>query len=106
MRKYLIEKLKTLRQLFVRRSYYFVFYKCKQYGWKSKEMGGISIGCIESECQIITDKHPIQFQLDCNEKYGKEHETSGGYKAREEYKVVSWIKISKTEYDKYNGWVG
>lgn len=105
MIEYLIEKLKALRQLFVRRSYYFVFYKCKQYGWKPKEMGGTSTGCIESECQIITDKHPIQFQLDCNEKYGKEHETRG-YTSREEYKVVSWIKISKTEYDKYNGWVG
>lgn len=95
-----------ITEILHRRSYYFVFYKCKQYGWKPKDMGGTSTGCIENEYQAIIDKHPIQFQLDCNEKYGKEHETAGGYIVREEYKVVSWIKINKSEYDKYNGCVG
>lgn len=83
--------------------YYFVFYKCKQYGWKPKEMGGTSTGVIESESQAIINKHPIRFQLDCNEKYGNEHETSGGYTAREEYTIINWVELSKAEYDKFHG---
>jgi len=55
------------------------------------------------ECQTITNKHPLQFQIDCNNKYGKEHPTSGGYTAREEYTVVHWIELTKEEYDEYHG---
>lgn len=89
-----------------KKAYYFVYYKCKRCEWKPKKMGGTSNGSSESECQAIIDIHPIQFQLDCNEKYGKEHDTHGGYTAREEYRVVSWVELSKVEYDRYDGMVG
>lgn len=85
------------------KKYYFIIFKCKRFGWNPQ---GISTGMIETECQDIINKHPIQFQLDSNEKYGKEHETGGGHKGREEYLVTNWIEISKEEYNKYKGRVG
>ena len=80
--------------------YYYVFYKCKCFGWKPS---GQSTGVSEIECQTIINIHPLQFQINCNEKYGKEHETSGGHTAREEYTVVNWIELTKDEYDEYHG---
>ena len=40
-------------------NYYFIYYKCKSYGWKPKEQGGQSTGCNETECQEVTN---IQLQ--------------------------------------------
>jgi hypothetical protein len=90
----------------IKKNYYFVYYKCKQYGWKPKDMGGQSTGCNLHECQGVIDVHPIEFQLDCNKKYGDIHETHAGYTGREEYKVISWNKLTKAEYNKYKGHVG
>jgi len=86
--------------------YYFVFYKCKRYTWRPKETGGGLAGFDEFECQALINKHPLQFQIDCNEMYGKEHETTGGYTAKEEYTVVNWILISRNEYLKYKYSIG
>ncbi len=86
--------------------YYFVFYECKIYGWKPIDMGGASTGSHTLTTQAIIDIHPIQFQLDCNEKHGKINETHSGYRGKEEYKVVSWNELSKEEYEKYKDQVG
>lgn len=85
------------------KKYYFVYYKCKRYGWRPN---GTSSGSHETECQTVVDIHPLQFQIDCNEKYGHERDIGGGYTAREEYTIVSWNELSEEEYFKYEGMVG
>ena len=99
-------KQPIVKTLSTRKSYYFVYYECKSYGWKPKDMGGTSTGCNIQHCQTMTDIHPLQFQLDCNKKYGSEHETSGGHTSREEYMVLNWIEVSKEEYKKFKGYIG
>ncbi len=85
-------------------NYYFVFYKCKRYGWKPD---GTSTGHHISELQeLLIDTHPLRFQLECNEKYGHQHDAGGGYTSKEEYLVVNWKRITKEEYDQFNGCVG
>lgn len=86
--------------------YYFIYYKCTRYGWLPKELGGASTGSYVVECQAITDIHPIQWQIDCNEEYDKERVRSDGHVVREEYMVVSWQELTKLEYEKYNGNIG
>lgn len=89
-----------------KKSYYYIYYKVEKWNWRPKDMGGTSTGSHVMECQDIIDIHPIEFQLDCNKKYNKEYETTGGYTTREEYMVIHWIKLTKAEYDKYVGHVG
>jgi hypothetical protein len=83
--------------------YYFVYYECEICGWNQS---GMSTGSNEVNSQCIIDIHPIQFQLDCNEKYGSEKELSNGHKKREEYKVISWQELTLEEYKEYKGKVG
>lgn len=86
--------------------YYFIYYNCKRYGWSQDRHGNwISSGCSDNNYQDITDKHPIQWQLDCNEKWGKEREEYGN-KHREEYMVISWQTLTLEEYKKFKGHVG
>jgi hypothetical protein len=89
--------------------YYFVFYECERTEWND----GYTMGSYIVKEQNIIDKHPIQFQLDCNEKYGfiQDHEgnipiDNKGYSHREDYKVINWVELTKEEYDEFKGKVG
>jgi hypothetical protein len=88
--------------------YYFVYYNCKRYGWKHQggvTGGWVSTGCSDSNNQDITDKHPLQWQIDCNKEYDKEIEEHG-YKKREYYEVISWQRLTLEEYKKFKGKIG
>ena len=82
-----------------------MFFRLNRHTFSPKELGGGFAGSEVIECQTVTDKHPLQFQIDCNEKYHK-NESPGGYTTKEEYTVVNWKEITKDEYEKYKGWIG
>lgn len=86
--------------------YYFIFYECTRCGWKPKELGGQSTGSTTTKCQKVTDEHPLDFQLKCNEKYGQQHDSGGGYTARESYLVTSWNELNYKEYLYYKDRIG
>jgi hypothetical protein len=88
--------------------YYFIFYKCQRWGWRKcgKDSNWISTGSHVTENQSLSDVHPLQFQLDCNEKYNKEIQDNDCYKHREEYTVVSWQELTKEEYEQFDGYIG
>lgn len=88
------------------KKHYFIVYECKRYGWKPERLGGTSTGSNISKNQHLTELHPLQWQIEQNEKYGKQHEVGGGYTAREEYLVLNWIEISEEEYFKFLGHIG
>jgi len=69
-------------------------------------MGNNSNGSHTTTCQDCIDIHPIQFQLDCNEKYEPEHQESSGYIKSECYKVLNWNELTKAEYKRFKGYVG
>jgi len=83
--------------------YYFVYYECETWNWNSI---GVSTGNHKQTEQVVTDKHPIQWQLDCNETYGVVADTGTGYKKREHYKVISWQKLTLEEYKKFKDKIG
>jgi len=76
--------------------YYFIIYKCRITTWRKEKNDSH-----EQLCQNVIDIHPIQFQLNCNEKYGNVEEN--GYKKKEEYLVLNWIPLTKEEYEEYKG---
>jgi hypothetical protein len=83
--------------------YYFVYYECETWEWMPH---GTSSGNHKQTEQCVTDIHPLQWQLDCNEEWGKTRETTGGYKKREHYKVMSWQKLTVEEYNEFKDKVG
>jgi hypothetical protein len=59
------------------------------------------------ETTKFIDIHPIQWQINCNEKWGEFHtESSGGGQRKEDYMVLHWQEVTKEEYDEYEGMVG
>ena len=67
--------------------YYFIYYECKRTSWNKRRgpFGGEewtvdSTGCYTKTYQTISDKHPLQWQLDCNEKYSMEFKIGKRYK--------------------------
>lgn len=106
MLRKLISPLKNAFYYMTGRRYYFVYFKCQRWGWMPKEKGGQSTGTNVFECQDVIDQHPIQFQIECNEKYGTQSEDEQGYSSREEYTIMNWNRLSRTEFEQYRGTVG
>jgi hypothetical protein len=82
--------------------YYFIYALHTKEDYK-KEYG--SFYFVESKTenmQIVTDKHPLQYQIDYNKK-AKENEISpsGDWKYIKEMKVISWQELTKEEFKKY-----
>jgi hypothetical protein len=76
--------------------YYFIIAEWTRIFWPNA--GGSSL--TKDIIQILIDKHPLQHQLDVNERCERIEET-GGY-AKESIKVLNWQEISKEEYDHFN----
>lgn len=74
--------------------YYFIYYSCYISG---KGIDDIYIPSITTMNQNIIDKHPIQWQLDCNEKYS----LKGGRCSSKKYTVINWQELSVEEYKKF-----
>ena len=81
------------------KKYYFIFGKTER---DTHRADGSSTRTVQ-EFQDIIDVHPIQYQIDCNKRWGHFIEQAGGYKVRECYTIMSWQKLTKAEYDKFNG---
>ena len=85
------------------KKYYFLVYSCHRINWP--HMGGVNSS--DTISQAVTKKHPIQWQLDCNGKYGHEQfEKVGGGKFKEDYKVTFYAELTEEEYHKFKGTVG
>jgi hypothetical protein len=64
--------------------FYFVLYVCKRIGKIEPNL---------KNCQVLLkDQHPLEWQLECNEKY-----------QREEYTVLHWQEISSDEFNRFDG---
>lgn len=83
--------------------YYFIVYECTRYGWNHL---GVSTGSSLIKSQTMAHFHPIEWQIQCNAKYGVEHQVEGGNKAREHYLVLNWIEVSRTEFINYKDKIG
>ena len=85
--------------------YYWALFEVKKYGWNEK---GISTGCSTMKHDDVLKIHPIQYEIDMNDKYGKEFtdEPPKGYKSREEWQLLNWKDITEEEFNKFDGWVG
>ena len=76
------------------KKYYFIVYECTTI---YNNVCGLNAQRIDIQNdQALTDIHPIQYQANCNEKYGKWDNNR-----KEHYMVLNWIEISKKEYDEY-----
>jgi len=81
--------------------YYFINYECNRFTSGHRPSNNYTL-----KCQYITDKHPIQWQHDCNEEYDKWRDDGVGGKEREEYRVISWEKLTLEEYKEFKDTVG
>lgn len=108
--KIIPEKISTLsyeEMLLIEKKYYFVTYNCKKTTWlrTSPSLGDWKFMDENTQtCQKLTDIHPIQFQLDCNEKYGQTEDIA--YRIRNEYFVLNWIPVTEEEYNEYKDKIG
>jgi len=85
------------------RKYYFISYQCRR---RSSDRFGRAEPTTQTMCQDVIDKHPLDWQQECNDKYSPQRENPGGYKVSEEYMVHSWNELTETEYNKFKGTVG
>lgn len=83
--------------------YYFIYYSCYRRSWRPD---GTCQSSTTTMNQYITDKHPIEWQLECNEKYSIVSKNEGQYTSSEEYTVVSWQVLTLDEYKRFKGKVG
>jgi hypothetical protein len=88
--------------------YYFIYYECKRFS-RRLDVKPLSFGSAynitENTYQGVIKKHPLQFQIDSNKKYGCEREENG-YGVKEEYKIISWNTLTEREYKKFNRHIG
>jgi hypothetical protein len=70
------------------KKYYFVVYLCEKHGCRTNFALPYR--------QALLGRHPLQWQLDCNESY----------KNMETYTVLSWQEISEEEFNTFNGYIG
>jgi len=88
--------------------YYFIYYECKRFS-RRLDVKPLSLGSsyniTEMMCQGVIKKHPLQFQIDCNKKYGREREENG-YGVKEECKIISWNELTEGEYKKFKDHIG
>lgn len=75
------------------------------WGRTAPDRGGFPTATNIQECQFITTKHPIQWQLDCNKRYNKIVHVDGS-ENYSDYMVISWQELSRAEYEKYKGEIG
>jgi len=83
--------------------YYFVCYEREIYTQKTPK--------ISMKCQIIIDKHPLQFQIDCNKERGdwsmrQRDDVMSGVMKRENYTIISWQPLTLEEYKQFDGHIG
>ena len=90
----------------VKKEYYYIYYNCDAKWWYPEEKGGGFSSECNKNCQALSDIHPLQWQLDCNEEYHKYIIDEQGYKHIEYYTVISWQRISKKVYNKFKGHIG
>ena len=86
--------------------YYFVYYECYRRDWVKSGEEWICCQPRTTTCQDVTNIHPLQWQLDCNEKYAPIIETSKNNKHSEDYKIMSWNELTEEEYNKFEGHIG
>jgi len=98
--------MKALQKLFTKRSYYFIYYNFIQRTWLPENKGGKFGSECNENYQILTDIHPLQWQHEANEEYSKYRIDEHGYKKYEKYTVISWQKVSKKMYNKWNNTIG
>ena len=80
-----MSELSYKKDLDMQEKYYFIVYHFTRWntdGWPSV-------------CQGMTQKHPIQWQIETNEKYDDGN-----------YLIVFWSEISKEIYEIYNEQIG
>lgn len=81
--------------------YYFVYYECEK-----TTSGHGPTSSVNMQCQAIIDKHPLQFQIDCNKKYSEFHDDNHGGRTKEHYFVISWQQLTLEEYKEFEGKIG
>ena len=92
--------------MITKQKYYFIYYECKMYGWKPESMGGASTESYVVKAQELSLIHPLKWQMEMNEKYGKQHEVIAGHTSMAEYLVSNWIEINEEEYYLFLGHIG
>ena len=80
--------------------YYFVYYECETRLFTGENLMGALVKTINE--QDVIDIHPLQFQIDCNNKYSKWKKQELG-ETREKYRVISWQDLTVEEYRKFEG---
>lgn len=91
----------------MKKKYYFVTYNCTVKTWMvvAQTQGDLRFVSEHTQiCQGVIDIHPLQFQLDCNEKYGLIDKE--GYRQSEQYFVLNWIPVTEEEYNEYKDKIG
>jgi len=86
------------------KKYYFIVYKCTYYSWRTD---GVSAGVNTTDYNDVIDIHPIQYQIESNEKYAHQRPMRHGVgTCKEDYFVTNWIEITEEEYNEFNGKIG
>lgn len=88
--------MKKLKELFNLQKYYQVVYESRHYGWNNLQDGEDPTCVYVDIHKIVIDIHPKKFQKRLNKKTGK----IVGDKSREEYRLTSYMPITKERYYK------
>jgi len=84
------------------KKYYFIYYECYKVTWKDN----VVQSNVTMKCQDLCDIHPIQYQVDFNEEYGKEHDNGYGGTTRETCLIMFWKELTGDEYSQFEWHVG
>lgn len=94
------EKLKNFVDAINSNKFYFVLYECNIITKGFKTDG------YTQKCQAITNKHPLKWQMEVNNKYANFHDDGHDGQRNEEYFVINWKEITLKEYLEFKGCIG
>lgn len=93
------EKLRDFVDTIKSREFYFVVYEC------GIIRGGFKTNEHTQKKQVITNKHPLRWQMEVNSWHKCFYE-NGHVKELEENKVINWKEITLKEYLEFKGHIG
>ena len=81
--------------------YYFINYECDR-----MTSGHGPSNTYTLKVQAVTDKHPLQWQIDTNEEFAHWRDDGHGGQCCEDYRVMSWENLTLEEYKNFKDTVG
>jgi hypothetical protein len=96
----ILQTRKSPARIFMK--YYFIYYKWYRKFWPNS--GNPYCENEKGYEQRLIDIHPLQFQIDENNKFSSYENNFG--KGMQDIEILNWKEISQEEYEKYKDEIG